>query len=105
MRRGASARAAATTPQTINAYIKEHPEFAQEVEQAEMDACDVVEDALRTKALEGNVTAILVWLYNRSGGRWTDRRNHAPSQSELKDGTDSILKAIEERLKNEKKDQ
>jgi hypothetical protein len=74
-RRGAAARAVGVDPETArNAYNKD-PEFADAVELAEIEACDIVEDALLEAAKSGNVTACQVWLYNRSPDRWKDQRN------------------------------
>jgi hypothetical protein len=76
MRRGAASRAAGISLQTVMRARYDDPSLAQEEAQAEADACEVVEDALLKKALEGNVTAIQVWLYNRCPDRWADRRNN-----------------------------
>ena len=44
-------------------------------EQAELEANELVENALFQAAIGGNVTACQVWLYNRMPDRWADRRN------------------------------
>jgi hypothetical protein len=62
---------------TVASYCKANPEFVAEIDRAEVEACDPVEDALRQKALSGNLGAIIFWLMNRSGGRWVDKR-HPP---------------------------
>lgn len=74
MRRGAAAKAAGISRQQVLAYQRQHPEFLRECQQAEADACDVVEEALWRKAVDGNMTAIVFWLLNRSEGRWQDKR-------------------------------
>ncbi len=51
------------------------PAFAAAVEQAEMEANELVEDALFQAAQSGNVVACQVWLYNRMPARWQDKRN------------------------------
>lgn len=74
-RRGAAARAVGVTRHTIAIYMREDPEFRGEVDDAEMEANEVVEDALYKAATKGgNVVAQQVWLYNRSPDRWADRR-------------------------------
>jgi len=50
------------------------PKFAAEVERAEMEANETVENALYEAALSGNVVACQVWLYNRTPERWKDKR-------------------------------
>lgn len=60
---------------TFNAHYKKYPRFREQVLQAEMDANELVEQALFKAALDGNVTAQQVWLYNRCPDRWRDRRN------------------------------
>lgn len=73
-RRYASAKAVGVTPQTVNAHVKDNPEFAKAVDEAEMEANEQVEDALFMTATSGNVTAMQVWLYNRAPERWADKR-------------------------------
>jgi len=73
-RRYASAKAVGVTPQTVNAHVKDDPNFAKDVDEAEVEANEQVEDALFMTATSGNVTAMQVWLYNRAPGRWTDKR-------------------------------
>ena len=75
-RRGASAVAVGITRQMVAVYAKENPEFADEVSKAEMEANELVEDALFQAARSGNTTAMQVWLYNRNPDRWADRRKH-----------------------------
>jgi hypothetical protein len=71
---GAAARAVGVMPVTERHWRRVDPEYAQQVLEAEIEGCEEVESALRMAALEGNVTAALVWLYNRSDGRWVDKR-------------------------------
>lgn len=75
LRRGKAAEATGVTRQLVNKYIHENEAFAAEVDKAEMDAVELVEDALWKAATGGNVVAIQVWLYNRAPGRWADRRH------------------------------
>ena len=60
---------------TFNKWFKDNKKFAEEVLQAEMDANELIEQALFKTALKGNVTAQQVWLYNRNPGSWQDMRN------------------------------
>lgn len=60
---------------TFNKTMNNNPKFAAEVAQAEVDANELVEQAMFNSALKGNVTAQQVWLYNRDPERWQDKRN------------------------------
>lgn len=73
-RRGAAAEAVGISRETVRLAYNADPDFAAQVEQAEMDANEPVEDALYQAALAGNVVAAQVWLYNRMPERWQDRR-------------------------------
>lgn len=73
--RGAAAKAVGVTRWTILHHARQDPEFAKAIEDAEMSLVQVVEDALYKAAVEGNVTAQQVILYNRAPDRWRDRRN------------------------------
>lgn len=74
-RRHASARSIGISPWTVVNRMNADPKFAAEVERAEMEANEQVENALYEAALSGNVVAIQVWLYNRMRERWADRRS------------------------------
>lgn len=69
-----AARSAGVSYELIRMYRKAHPEFSQEEEAAELEACGAVEGALFTSAIKGNVTAQQVYLYNRAPDRWKDKR-------------------------------
>ena len=97
LRRGKAADSVGISRQQVRAYAKDFPEFQDQIDQAEIDACDDVEDALRTAAINGNVTACLAWLFNRSGGRWMDKRNPVQVVGTSSEG--EALKLILERLK------
>jgi hypothetical protein len=73
-RRMMSARAVGIDPRTVQRYIANHDNFRHAVREAEMEANEVVEDALFQTATSGNVTAMLAWLYNRDPDQWADRR-------------------------------
>lgn len=60
---------------TYCAHVNQYPKFAEAVTRAEMDANELVEQALFNSALKGNPTAQQVWLYNRAPDRWQDKRN------------------------------
>ena len=75
MRRGKAAQAVGVDRSTVWRAVQEDPEFAAAVDQAELDACEIIEDALFESAKKGNVTAQQVWLYNRHPDCWKDRRN------------------------------
>ena len=70
MRRTAAAQAAGVDFVTVWHAMKDDPEFAEAVDDAEVEACDPIETALYDAAQSGNVPAIQTWLYGRSKGRW-----------------------------------
>ncbi len=76
-RRGIAARSIGVDPETIRKHYHADPAFLEAIEKAEMEANELVEDSLFEAARAGNVTAIQVWLYNRSSDRWRDQRNMA----------------------------
>lgn len=93
------------TRQTFSKHYQRNETFRKAVIDAESSANDVVEMALYKTAIDGNVTAQQVWLYNRSPDRWMDRRNLrisgdqvAPikieSKVELEGLTDAQLRAL-----------
>jgi hypothetical protein len=73
-RRGKAAKAVGVTRQTVAEHCRADPDFAAQVSTAEIVADELVEDALYTAAINGNVVACQVWLYNRQPERWKDRR-------------------------------
>jgi hypothetical protein len=75
LRLTAAAEAVGMTYQGVLRYIKLYPDFRREMDEAEAQACDVIENALYEKARAGNVTAMEIWLFNRRKDRWSDRRN------------------------------
>lgn len=81
-RRGAAAKAVGVSRVTVALHVKDDPEFAAAVDDAEMDVHEQVEEALLVKAKEGNVVAIQVWLYNRLPELWRDRRNLGANPAE-----------------------
>ena len=100
MRRGEAARRAGVCRLTVSKYAKAHPEFLALEEQAEVDACDIVEDHMLKAIEKGNATLIMFWLQNRAPDRWMDRRvpvnvvqNAAPK--DLEDLQKQLLKKLE----------
>jgi len=73
-RRHAAARSIGVAPSTVSRFAREHADFALAIEEAEMEANQIVEDALFQAAASGNVIACQVWLYNRDPDRWMDMR-------------------------------
>lgn len=63
------------TRQTFGRHYDKSEKFRNAVLDAEEEANDVVEMALYKTAIDGNVTAQQVWLYNRASDRWADKRN------------------------------
>jgi len=99
-RRHASARSVGISPWTAVNHMNEDEEFRNEVELAEMEANERVEDALFMAAESGNVTAIQVWLYNRAPDRWTDKRN-PPKTDDSTKALEKLVKAIESNIQPE----
>jgi hypothetical protein len=86
-RRGRAAEAVGVSRVTVCDAIRDDAAFADAVTQAELDACEPVEDALFKAATEDrNVTAIQVWLYNRRPDRWKDMRQIGKT-----DGLEALL--------------
>ena len=73
-RRGASAEQAGVSIRTVQRALGADREFALDVSDAEGRAHEMVEDALFRRALDGNTTAQIFYLTNRSPNRWQDRR-------------------------------
>jgi len=64
-RRGAACEAVDITREAFQQHYNDDPKFAQAVEQAEIEASELIEDALFQAAMAGNVTAISMWLQKR----------------------------------------
>ena len=80
--RTAAAHAAGVHFSTVRRHMLADPEFADAVEDAEVDANTAVESALYTRAVEGHVTACLAWLYSRMPDRWRDMRHSGSTATE-----------------------
>lgn len=74
-RRHASAYKIGITPALICAARKRDPEFNKAMLAAELIANEHVESSLYKSAINGNVTAQQVWLYNRMPEKWRDARH------------------------------
>ena len=91
-RRGQACKEVGISRTTFYNHLNKDKEFNEAVSYAEMDANEAVENALYNKALEGNTTAIQVWLYNRSPERWSDKRRDTTDHSEK---LDKLISAME----------
>ena len=81
---------------TFRNHCMNDESFQEAVDLAEMSANEQVENALFTACLKGNVTAIQVWLYNRSSDRWTDKRNPAKENDDTSDKLDKLIENMKE---------
>jgi hypothetical protein len=81
---------------TFNKCMNNNKKFAAEVAQAETDANELVEQAMFSSALKGNVTAQQVWLYNRDPDRWSDKRNSQLDIQKFEFEVGEFKKALEE---------
>ncbi|MCA1596084.1 MAG: hypothetical protein LC772_06635 [Chloroflexi bacterium] len=93
-RRGAAAESIGISRETIRIAYNTEPEFAAAVEQAEMDANELVENALFVAAKTGNVQACQTWLYNRMPERWKDKRSVSLSHQFEKMSNAELLQFI-----------
>ena len=103
MRRTRAAEAVGINYRTVYQERLNNPEFAEKERLAEMEACDVVEDALYNAAISGNIRAIEMWLYNRFPTRWTDKRDTKVQQQVVvesgKGELEEIINILETALK------
>lgn len=96
LRRGAAAASVGISPERICQWCKEHPEFRDEIDRAELAAIGQVEDALFQKCLAGHPACIMFYLMNRAPEEWKDRRavNHLPTESQYSEAQlQEMLKA------------
>lgn len=81
---------------TLHKHIEKYPHFREKINDAEMDANELVEDSLFKAALNGNVTAQQVWLYNRDPETWRDQRRPMVSNMlAVKEKLTAVLGKIE----------
>lgn len=69
-----AAHAVGVTPRSVQLYASAHPEFADELAEAEAEACEPIERALYEAAVGGEEWAIKAWLSRRQKERWGDTR-------------------------------
>src|SRR5690606_4960863 len=69
-RRYQSCRACGIEPEAFDVAMMSDRQFARDVLQAESEADEEIEDALRQAALAGNVAAAVKWLQSRIPDRW-----------------------------------
>lgn len=74
-RRHQSARDVGVSPRTVERFTNDSEEFAEAMAEAEMAACEVIEDVLFGKAKAGNDRSIEMYLYNRAPYKWRDQKN------------------------------
>tara|TARA_R110002020_G_scaffold323100_6_gene538880 strand:+ start:1307 stop:1801 length:495 start_codon:yes stop_codon:yes gene_type:complete len=74
MGRKQAARASGVGIRTVQRYVNQNPDWESERDEAESEAIELVENALFNTAVEGNVSAGIFFLTNRSPDRWTDKR-------------------------------
>lgn len=96
IRRTQACKKAGISRPTFNKYMNNNKKFAAEVAQAETDANELVEQAMFSSALKGNVTAQQVWLYNRDPDRWSDKRNSPLDIQKFEFEVGEFKKALEE---------
>jgi hypothetical protein len=96
IRRTQACKKAGISRPTFNKYMNNNKKFAAEVAQAETDANELVEQAMFSSALKGNVTAQQVWLYNRDPDRWSDKRNSQLDIQKFEFEVGEFKKALEE---------
>lgn len=68
--RGQAAQSIGVTSDAIRKYVRQNPDFQDEIDSAEMDACDPIESSLYRSAIEGNLGAQIFWLTNRNPKKW-----------------------------------
>jgi hypothetical protein len=96
VRRTQACKKAGISRPTFNKCMNNNKKFAAEVAQAESDANELVEQAMFSSALKGNVTAQQVWLYNRDPDRWSDKRNSQLDIQKFEFEVGEFKKALEE---------
>jgi len=96
IRRTQACKKAGISRPTFNKCMNNNKKFAAEVAQAETDANELVEQAMFSSALKGNVTAQQVWLYNRDPDRWSDKRNSQLDIQKFEFEVGEFKKALEE---------
>jgi len=93
-----AAKAVGMSAEGVRDYARKHPEFAEEIAVAEMDANEAVECALYRRATEGNIAAICIWLFNRMPDRWADKR-HVQHEGDVTIKTPQEIEAMQQEIK------
>lgn len=79
---------------TIYKYIHKYDDFKKALLIGKETADYLVENALFKAAVEGNVTAMMIWLANRNPQKW--RRNPTPQDNDtVKKETPKLIEALE----------
>jgi hypothetical protein len=85
MQRGAAAEALGLDRRKVREYISTHSSFLEDVEAAELDAIEHVQEALYQAAINGSVSAARTWLELKGmapeGGAAAPRAPTAPRPS------------------------
>ncbi len=80
-RRGAAALAAGVGIHTVRNHRAKDMEFRAAEDQAELDACEIIEDALFQAASSGNVPSMIFFLCNRMPERWLNTQTQKHEHS------------------------
>lgn len=97
VRRVRAAEYVGVTYATVMEHFQRFPEFLADVNEAEMARVDEVEEALFESAIQGNVIAQQVVLYNRRSDEWADQRMRNARLESANDGAaqDAELQAAQ----------
>jgi hypothetical protein len=74
MGRKQAARATGVSIRTVQRFVNQNPDWEEDRDEAEAEAVEQVESALFDSATNGNVSAAIFFLTNRSPDRWVDKR-------------------------------
>jgi predicted transcriptional regulator len=74
IRRVRASELCGVTYSTVREHMHKDEDFARDVSEAEMARLDEVEEAMYQTAIQGNVVAQQVVLYNRRPDEWADQR-------------------------------
>ena len=74
MGRKQAARATGVGIRTVQRFVNQNPDWEGDRDEAEAEAVEAVESALFDSATNGNVSAAIFFLTNRSPDRWVDKR-------------------------------
>lgn len=105
LRSGSSRKAALeacdVTRYTLYNHMAADCDFKKDVEEAEAESIDMVEDALFTKALNGNTTAQIFFLKCRRPQKWNDKPSSGDggfSREELEQRIEQLIEIAVRRL-------